>query len=167
MLEVRDEFISLVVKLVMFLHRRLDAPNFMFEYLGPFKDGQPWEERHLQQDLFMHLSSVGYADIEHYTGGGRSDLYILCGEFRFVIEVKRTQKAWAETDPVGLSQSAAYQQTDVRLGVLSILDLSVRPAGTPHFDECFSVDHVTIDVKDRRTVLIMRVPGNRKTPSQA
>lgn len=157
-------FDHLLQLLIRFLHQRLNATNSQKQYLGPFPNGKPWPEKLLQHDLFDYLSALGYAGIEVITAGGRADLYIPGEGFRFVIEVKRSTGEWHGANIKALSQTAAYQQTSVRLGVLSVLDLSARAAGTPHFDRCFSVAEIKHD-DDARTVVVMRVPGNRNPPS--
>jgi len=53
----------------------------------------------------------------------------------------------------------------VRLGILAILDPSDRTAGHPHFDQCFKVRDLADDSGESRTAVIVRVPGNRRTPS--
>jgi hypothetical protein len=53
----------------------------------------------------------------------------------------------------------------VRLGVLAVLDLSDRPAGVPHFDACFTVRERSVFATDNRCAVVMRVPANRRTPS--
>ena len=87
--------------------------------------------------------------------------------FRLIIELKRTFE-WSEGElKPFLTQSVAYQQTDVRLGVLGVLDLSDRQPGIPHIDACFQVKNCEVDGEADRTALIMRVPGNARTPSDS
>ena len=97
---------------------------------------------------------------------GRADLYLPEVGFRFVIEVKRLLHDWEEEILPFIGQTAAYQQTDIRLGVLAVLDLTLRSAGTPHLEQCFDARARTFADGDKRRVIVVRVPGNRTVPSQ-
>jgi hypothetical protein len=165
--EVKDRVDRLALLLVKFLHSRIDAENKRYTYLAPFATRllAP-KESALQLDLYNYLLGVGYADIERTdVSAGRADIYIPQNRFRFVIEVKRLFDDWeAELQPF-MGQTTAYQQTDIRLGVLAVLDLTARPAGTPHISQCFEVRTRDFGQGDLRRAIVMRVPGNRVVPS--
>ncbi|WP_419697296.1 hypothetical protein ACN2CC_35420 (plasmid) [Mesorhizobium muleiense] len=145
----------------------MDGDGTRFPYLRRIEESKAPGEDALQYDLWQFLSTSEYPEAERkQVSAGRADIYIPQGRFRFVIEVKRSLSAWTEDGLGGLlRQTTAYQQTDVRLGVLTILDLSDRPAGTPHFDACFMVRERNVSITDKRCAVVMRVPGNRRTPS--
>lgn len=171
--DVKAWFDLLVVRLCRFLATRMNASsvNGAFSYLNRPKDGEelPTEWR-LQQDLYDFLASAGYANLEQtHVASGRADIYIPYERFRFVIEVKRTvERRWScFRSRLHLKQASAYGSTDVRLGVLATLDLSVRDPGVPHISECLGVVRRRISRKDKRGVVFMRVPGNRQAPSSA
>jgi hypothetical protein len=166
--QVRARFDNLLLRLVKFLHDRRESQSNRREYLGPFRDGVPWLEIQLQDDLHDFLISAGFSEIEKSTAGGRADIFIRQPDFRFVIEVKRLLSEWneSELEPL-LGQAGAYEATDVRLGVLAVLDITDRKPGQPHFNKCMEVREIVYaGDDDRRTVVFMRVLGNRKVPSQ-
>lgn len=167
--EAAARFERLAFLLVKFLGHCIDAPNPMCPYLAPFIErGDAPKEAELQLDLYRYLSVAGVVDIER-TGpaSGRTDLYLPQDGFRFVIEVKRVLNDWGVEVLGFLGQTTAYQQTDLRLGVLAALDLTQRDAGYPHFDQCFDVCERVFSENDRRHALVVRVPGNRRPPSKA
>jgi hypothetical protein len=120
-----------------------------------------------QMDLYDYLSAQGSIALERSgVSAGRADLYIPENGFRFVIEVKRLLDNWDNEIDGFIAQTAAYQQSDVRLGFLAVLDLTVRPPGTPHFSDCLFTRTRVFPGADIRHVVVARVPGNRRTPSQ-
>jgi hypothetical protein len=165
--EVAAHFDRLILLLVRFLAIRVDGDGTRFAYLRRIEAGNAPGEDTLQHDLWEFLSCSEYPEAERkQVSAGRADIYIPQGRFRFVIEVKRSLGTWTEGALDGLlRQTTAYQQTDVRFGVLAILDLSDRPAGVPHFDACFMVRERSVSATDNRCAVVMRVPANRRTPS--
>jgi hypothetical protein len=145
----------------------VDNDGTRFPYLRRIEGGEVPGEDALQRDLWEFLSSSEYPEAERrQVSAGRADIYIPQGRFRFVIEVKRSLGAWTDDGLDGLlRQTTAYQQTDVRLGVLAVLDLSDRPAGVPHLDACFVIRERNVSAADNRCAVVMRVPANRRTPS--
>ena len=128
-----------------------------------------------QSDLAGHLSewfrasSVTDLVIEaQEIAAGRIDLMFTFQGFRFVAELKREQEnASREGIEHYLAQTVAYQATDIAVGMLIILDLTAR-ALPDHVR-----DHVWVDVVPAarpggtdRYVLVIRVPGNRLSPSR-
>lgn len=164
---MQAKFDRLLLSLVRFVKLRIDGDGARFPYLRKIDPDSPPGEVELQDDLWEFLTTSDYPEAERkQVSAGRVDIMIPQGAFRFVIEVKRLLGQWLEPTlrPL-LRQTTAYQQTDVRLGVLAILDLSDRPSGIPHYDQCFEVRERTGEAGDVRTALIIRVPGNRRTPS--
>jgi hypothetical protein len=165
--EVADRFDRLLLLLLQFLKLRIDGQGVVYPYLKRIENNSAPHESALQDDLWLFLTRTEYPEAEKTdVSAGRVDIYIQQRGFRFVIEVKRLQEEWTEKalQPL-LRQTTAYQQTDVRLGILSVLDLSDRPAGLPHMDECFFLRPRVASPTDTRHAVVMRVPGNRRTPS--
>lgn len=167
--EVRAHFEHLVVLLIKFLSDRIDGESKRFGYLRRFekKVDAPKEDA-LQSDLHNFLLSIVSTEVEKTDiSSGRADIFIPKQGFRLIIELKRTF-TWSEDElKAFLTQTVAYSQTDVRLGVLGVLDLSDRPPGVPHLDGCFDVVQREIVDEANRTALVMRVPGNVRTPSDS
>lgn len=170
--KVKRWFDLLVVRLCKFLTSRADLAIFKghFKYLTEVKDRSKLpHESELQLDLADYLKSALATVLLEVpsVAGGRTDIYLPMDGFRFIIEVKRaTASEWSRygVRPHSL-QASAYSVADVRLGVLATLDLSVRPPGTPHVTECFGVVRRRRSQTDERTIVFMRVGGNRPTPS--
>ena len=172
--KVKAWFDLLVVRLCKFLTSRADLAVIKghYKYLSKVKDRSKLpHESELQLDLADYLRSALATVLMEVpsVGGGRTDIYVPMDGFRFIIEVKRTTATeWScySVRPHSL-QASAYGVADVRLGVLATLDLSVRPPGTPHVTECFGVIRRRPSRTDERTIVFMRVGGNRSTPSSA
>jgi hypothetical protein len=165
---IASRFDRLLFLLIKFVRSRTDDVGALRPYLARFsKRASAPPERELQLDLFDYLLGHGYVEMEKSSvSAGRADLYLPELNFRFVIEVKRLLDDWEQELVPFIGQTAAYQQTDIRLGVLAVLDLTLRSAGTPHFEQCFDARVRTFDDGDKRRVIVVRVPGNRTVPSQ-
>ena len=165
--EVKAEFDRLVLLLIKFLNDRIDGESKRFPYLKRISiPSSAPKEIALQNDLHNFLLSVLAANIEKTDiSSGRADIYIPRITFRLIIELKRAFK-WNDNElKPFFAQTVAYDQTDIRLGVLGVLDLSDRPPGFPHLDKCFEIKNCQFEEEEDRTVLLMRVPGNVRTPS--
>ena len=168
---VRDRFDHLLLQLVRFTQVRFDGLGGNFPYLRrPLQNASLSGEDKLQDDLVEFLGAQGGVVPEKSgVAAGRADIYLpqpTRPGFRFVIEVKRLLGSWTEEALAPLlNQTVAYQQQDVRIGVLAVLDLSERPAGVPHWEACFEVRERIVAEGDRRHAVMIRVPGNRRTPS--
>lgn len=151
-----------------FVSTRLDAARSRYPYLNEVGPGNEPKEIDLQKDLYDYLGSAGYPAWERENvASGRTDIVVPLGPFNFVIETKQDDSEWQDgASAAFVSQATAYQQTDVRLGVLAVLDLSSRRPGYPRLDACFFVEKDRYSSTDERTVLVVRVPGNKRTPSE-
>jgi hypothetical protein len=167
----RERFKRLVLLLIRFCQVRTDSVGSKYSYLRRFeKRSDAPLEFALQDDLATFLIAQGEVQLEKTDiASGRADIYLpqpLRPSFRFIIEIKRLLATWTEEAIGGfLRQTTAYQQTDLRLGFLAALDLSDRPAGFPHLDNCVYLAERQISSIDVRHAVIVRVPGNRRTPS--
>ena len=170
--EVKGWFDLLIVRLCKFLTSRADANAFHghMAYLSRVNDRKQLpHESELQFDLYNYLLSAMPSVLLEVSNvaSGRTDIYLPLNGFRFIIEVKRTtSRTWScfSVRPHS-KQAASYSSTDVRLGVLATLDLSIREPGVPHVSDCFGVLKRKHSLTDERSVIFMRVPGNRLPPS--
>lgn len=165
---VSERFDRLLISLIKFLRIRLNSDAKMVPYLAAFEssDEAPVESA-LEDDLYLYLGMFLETDVQRRgVAAGRTDLVIPQERFNFVIEVKRTFDEWAQSVNTFLGQATAYQQADVKIGVLSILDLTKRDAGVPGLEYCFEVRQRTIQNEKDRWAVVMRVPGNRMVPSE-
>lgn len=170
--KVKSWFDLLVVRLCKFLRSRddLSAIKGNFRYLSRVEDRTKLpHESELQLDLFDFLLGAFQSPLLEvpHIAAGRTDIYLPFEGFRFVIEVKRsTSEDWSCFSARPHSrQAASYSTADVRLGVLATLDLSIREPGEPHVSQCFGVIRRRLSRDDERTIVFMRVPGNRLSPS--
>jgi hypothetical protein len=165
---VKVAFDDLSFKLLRFVSIRLDAIGSRYPYLNEIAPGNEPKEVDLQRDLFQYLAGFGYPIWEFSNvASGRADIVIPYGSFNFSIETKQDAAEWLEGSVAAfVAQATAYQQTDVRLGVLAVLDLSARRPGDPALEGCFFVATDRYSATDERTVLVVRVPGNKRTPSR-
>ena len=103
-----------------------------------------------------------------HIGGGRADISFTFDNFRFVIELKRENKnATRESLKKYLPQSVAYQATDIAVGMIVVLDLSSASLSA-HLRDNVWVERVPPPEPGGtdRFALIVRIPGNKKAPSQ-
>ena len=166
---------SVLLWLVRFIFNRLeltrkDDPTG--SYLFERDDGSLPHENELQQDFFRWMATnAAGTDLEPTNvGSGRADLSLKSGPEHLIIEVKR-EESDSSFDALARSYSAQttdYQNVSIRLGVLLVLDL-VTPnrEGTPHITSLFDVRYVRrVCEVHSRLMLIVKVPGRRKTPSE-
>jgi hypothetical protein len=101
--------------------------------------------------------------------GGRADVYFFFNSIQFVVEVKREMKncSFEALSQKYIAQASEYQNTNVKLGFLLVLDLTKeRLHGAGSIE-----DHVKVEIIEsehsriKRAVVVVRVPGRRKTPS--
>ncbi|TCP90341.1 hypothetical protein C8J31_101179 [Rhizobium sp. PP-CC-2G-626] len=172
--EVQQAFRNLVLHLYSFLERRLNSSieqDMSCSYL--FQNGSDLPlEKALQQDFLSHAKAVRLPLDDEVKGiaAGRADLRYKVNAHEMIIEVKRELKD-ASFDNLMFSygeQTVIYQSTNVKLGVLLVLDLSKDRPNTMSFENYYDVrrgDFLS-DGTDRG-VVIVKVPGRRGTPSYA
>jgi hypothetical protein len=169
--EVRTTFLSVVYKTLLFLEHRLNASPAQdpaTKYL--FKPDAL--EHELQEDYFRFMKncSLGSTDEERGIGGGRADVAFKIGNLKIVTEVKReTSDASFEVLVTKYSeQTAMYQTTNLRAGILLVLDLAPRESLLPHISTLYKA-FVRDIMRDgtKRGIVVIRVPGNRVSPSEA
>lgn len=173
--EVRADFLALALKTLLFLEFRLDAtaaqdPTGAYLFENP--DGSMPLEKELQEDYlrFLRASNLGTHDEVRGVAAGRADVFHDLGRVRIITEIKR------ETDDCSFDvlmenygeQTAAYQNTNVPLGMLMALDLTRHQSVGQHISAL--VRAAVGDFLDdgiRRGVLVVKVPGNRISPAVA
>jgi hypothetical protein len=170
-------FRLLVKKTLMFLTLRYDLSRLMAPpqcmYLFEGDDGKlKTKEKALHQDFY---GSLKMSDLARHVeaevpevGGGRVDVLLRFDDFRFVVEVKRElNDASTEGLCQYLGQSVLYHSTDVKLGLLLVLDLTEKPSGSKSLEKSIWVDRSRPTVSDDwRYVVVAVVPGNRRKPSE-
>lgn len=171
---VRPHFLALVLGVANFLKQKLDSSvelDRFSEYL--FERGKPLPlEKELQQDFLRHGRSAGLPVTDELRGiaGGRADLAYISDGVTIIVEVKR-ELADASFDNLLASygeQTAIYQATNVKLGVMLVLDLSKKNSRLAHMDTWYEMRiGDLLDDGTERAVLIVKVPGRRETPSTA
>lgn len=139
-------------------------------YLFPWQGDDAPNEFALQSDYrdFLEGSSLASATKIEVTdvGGGRADVFVDFGVYRFIAELKRElHDASRENLRKYLGQLTAYQSTDARIGLLLVLDLTKKPKGAPHITENAWVEKFQPVENDDRWAVVLRVPGNRPPPS--
>lgn len=129
-------------------------------------------EGQLQQHLAeWFYGACGFTNLiieAQHIGAGRIDLMLVFNGFRFVLELKREKDdATREGLSAYLRQEAAYQATDIALGMLVVLDLTAGPL-PDHMRDNVWVDVVSSNGAGgtERYVVVVRVPGNRVSPSR-
>lgn len=168
---VREQLQPVIVSVIRFLARCLNAQEGGGRSHTQYLFDPDGLEGDLQQDLVGWLYASGLHDFTveaQHIGGGRIDLMVTFDGFRFIIELKREQGDATRSGLSGyLRQAGAYQVTDVALGMLVVLDTTSDPLA-PHMR-----DNVWVDVLAAaepggtdRYLVVVRVPGNRKSPSR-
>lgn len=169
---VKEQLQPVIVSVIHFLAFCLDTqeggPHSHTSYL--FDPGAL--EGQLQQHLtewFRGASGFTNLVIEaQQIAAGRIDLMLTFEGFRFVIELKREQEdATRQAVSVYLRQGAAYQVTDIAVGMLVVLDLTADPL-PDHMRDHVWVDNVLPMEKDgtARYIAVVRIPGNRTAPAR-
>jgi hypothetical protein len=169
---VKEDTQPIIVAVVRFLAFCLNAQrggdNSHTAYLFDLEATEGQLQQHLTEWFYGACGFTNLITEAQHIGAGRIDLMLVFNGFRFVIELKR-EKVDATQDGLSayLRQEAAYQATDIALGMLVVLDLTTGPL-PDHIRDNVWVDVVpasSLGGTDRY-VIVVRVPGNRVSPSQ-
>lgn len=172
--KAHSDFNTLVFSLGTFLEQKLDSSveqDRFSAYLFRHGDNLP-VEKDLQQDFLRHgkSSALPIQDEVKGVAGGRADIRYDNGRHRLTIEVKRECKDASFDRLLELygDQTLMYQTTNLKLGIMLVLDLSKHHVTTAHMDTWYET-RVGNLMKDGTQwgVLIVKVPGRRGTPSAA
>tara|TARA_R110002072_G_scaffold28296_3_gene91060 strand:- start:1878 stop:3797 length:1920 start_codon:yes stop_codon:yes gene_type:complete len=171
---VRQTFEDLIVLSLRFLRDRQDLGRATggprCRYLFAWGDDEaPPLEADLQSDYRDFLMGSPYGEFSKVEArdhaGGRVDVAISFETHRFVAELKRELVSSSrEGLRRYLGQASLYQGTDVRLGLLIVLDLTDKSTGVPHFRDNVWLEE--IGGPSPRFVVVLRVQGNRIRPSR-
>lgn len=167
-------FDTVLLWLVRFVFNRLEltkGDDPTGAYLFDRDDGSLPHEDELQQDFFRWVATYAAgSDLEPTNiASGRADIRLRSGPERLVVEVKReeTDCSFDALFKSYAAQTTEYQNVSIRLGVLLVLDLATPcREGTPHLTTLFEMRQVRRSGESQpRLILIVKVPGRRKRPS--
>lgn len=172
---VRAVVRSLVYKTLLFLEARIDLtpgvdPAVAYLFV---EEGQPNpHEKALQQDYMASLrrSKFGTVDEVRGVGGGRADVSHQVDGIRFVTEVKReeTDASFANLLASYGDQTGLYQNTNIPVGILLVLDLTTKGGLPGHFRTLYHPEVGDLFSDGMlRGVLVVRVPSRKIPPSAA
>ncbi len=169
--EIRFHFNELLAQIILFCKTRQDGGTKELRDRGNYLRDRDATEFHLQQDLWQWLSgNFRHGEILDEVEGiatGRADLYAGFGGHRFIIELKRHHGHVDRTTARDYcNQAASYQNTNVKLGFLGVLEIADRVGPPPSLEECIWYDAVVpTNSSVARHLIIFRVPGNLISPS--
>lgn len=168
---VRDDFDELVLQVVLFCKDRQDAGLKELGARGAYLRDPGATEFQFQADLREWLSgNFRRGDVRTEVEGvatGRSDIYVGFGTHRFIIELKR-HRGLVNEDVARqyLGQAGSYQNTNVKLGMLGVLELVSREGPPASLEECVWYDAVVPSgTRVARHHVVFRVPGVLRSPS--
>ncbi len=171
---VRERFDALIEQLLRFLMACMNAqPQDALRRRKYLFDAEATEAAlaaDVQDWLRGNMTAGAMLAEVQQIGGGRPDLLATFDGFRFPIEFKlERQNSSPESLRRFLPQVALYEATDVSLGVLMILDQSAREASIPSLRDNVWVERADSQINNggSRMVVVVRIPGNRRTPSRS
>lgn len=176
--EVRDDARILLAHLIHFLVYCLEVTpsmaNGLFDFLFERNGDKPLEIE-LQRSLWTSLRLQLHGFPQHVIireapdiGAGRADIAVVRPTWRPVIEIKR-ELVDASRNGIRkyLGQAASYALTGPRLSFLVVLDLCSQREWTLALeDNCWVETVESLDDSVFRSVVVLRIPGARKTPSK-
>lgn len=171
--EIRKEFNSILFYTLKFLELRMDntgANHLKAKYL--FENKNLPLERVLQNDYFEYMEPLclkGKCKVEQTDiAGGRVDVHFEFLSFSFCTEVKRELRdtSFEALRDKYLGQAKEYQNTTAKVGILLVLDLLPKPKGIGSLESNVKLE-ITSTASDPglRGIVVVKVPGNRVTPS--
>ncbi|MFD3720074.1 hypothetical protein [Streptomyces sp. NPDC058674] len=172
---IRRHFVPLLTSTVRFLANRTnrgrDKHTKKTAYLFAPAPGETLpHEVELQEDLHDFLDAAGF-DVQMEAidrSGGRADIVVRLPGFDIVIECKREKRKASREDLKSyLGQTIAYQATGVTLGMLAVLDLTPKPHWLANIRDNMWTEHIQAPAPEQRDrwAVVVRVPGNRQSPS--
>lgn len=167
--EVKQAFDQTLVLLLRFMHFRSQRSKSRpgTEYL--FRPDALEKDLAYDLELFLASSEIAYqvhTEVRDI-GGGRVDIALFFDRFTLVCELKREYGSISvDGQHAHLMQAAAYQDSDVALGFLLVLDLQERTGPPSHLRANVHVIVLGYDaLGGSRYVVMLVVPGNRRSPS--
>ncbi|WP_418515034.1 hypothetical protein [Delftia sp. PS-11] len=159
-----------MLQVVLFCKDRQDASLKELRARGAYLRDQNATEFQFQSDLREWLSgNFLRGDVRTEVEGvatGRADVYVGFGAHRFVIELKRHQgMVNADVARQYLGQAGSYQGTNVKLGMLGVLELVKREGPPASLEECIWYDAIVPSgTQVARHHVVFRVPGVLSSP---
>jgi hypothetical protein len=169
---VRTSFDRLLLQVILFCVDRQDAAKKELGSRGEYLFREDAAEGDLQKDLreFLAGNLVGGAVQTEVEGiaKGRSDIYVGHGGYRFLVELKKHGgRVSPEVARGYVGQAASYQATNVKLGMLGVLELVDREGLAPAPEECIWYDSVVPQGDTTvRHLVVFTVPGRLRRPSE-
>ncbi len=170
--QIRSFFLPVLTLTLRFLESRMDHTKGHHKAVGYLYQTNPLpKEDALQRDYFdfmygqLMVTAVEVSNI----GGGRADVLFQHKGSRIISELKKEEKycSFENLKKEYAAQSSEYQNTNVRLGILLVLDLTGKEDGAGHIsNQVKVVDIVRKGEESPRNLVIVKVPGRRRTPSQ-
>ena len=166
---------AVVVKTLLFLKSRMDSspgvdPTVSYLFI---REGEPTPlEKSLQQDFmrFLQTSMLGSVDEVRGIAAGRADVMHQFEGIRFITEIKREEEDASFENLIASygAQTTLYQNTNIPIGILLVLDLTTRSGLSEHFRTLYRTE-VSDLLRNGTTrgVLVVKVPARRVNPSTA
>jgi hypothetical protein len=173
----KEIFHTILFQTLRFLENRMDMTkknNPRLKYLFEIEANESLPlESELQMDYyeFMHGNiSAGTIKVEvSDIASGRADVYFSFGSIKFITEVKRDSSdcTFSALRTKYIGQASEYQNTNVKLGFLLVLDLTKKSKSAGSIEEHVKVEKSGLPVSNiEHVIVVITVPGRRKTPSK-
>lgn len=170
--EVRRSFDLLLLQVILFCMDRQDVAKKELGARGDYLFSKSPVEADLQKDLreFLIGNLLGAAVQTELEGiaKGRCDVYVGHGGWRFLIELKKHEASVAPSVARRyVGQAAVYQGTNVKLGMLGILEVVDRTGPHPALEDCVWYDTVVPEEGATvRHLVVFKVPARLRRPHE-
>lgn len=170
--QTRLLFLPVLTLTLKFLESRMDLTKGDYKLVTYLFQTNPLpKEDSLQEDYFGYMNSqlMGSSVEVSNVGGGRADVLFQYKGSRIVSELKKEEDncSFDHLKKKYAAQGTEYQNTNARLGILLVLDLTPKDGEVGHITSLVKVvDIVRQGEASPRNLVIVKVPGRRKTPSQ-
>jgi hypothetical protein len=172
--KVKRGFHILLNQSITFLESRMNLTQMDSKRVSYLYQNSPLpKEVALQDDFHDYLIGNLYdANIsveKSNVAGGRVDVSVAFSSFNFSVEIKRDSKdcSFEAIRSKYLGQAAEYLVTDVKLGFLMVLDITDKSSGMESIESNVKVEIIKKENDPiERAIIVIVVPGNRKTPSK-
>lgn len=170
-MDIWNGFCNVLFQSLVFLEHRMNATVKNFPNLAYLFEGNKVLESALQDDYFNfvrgNLFTCKVTTERMDIAGGRSDVFFEFTDFFIVAEIKReaTKINLEGYAKKYIGQTLAYQGTSAKLGFLFVLDLSDNNGGIAALESNVKLTISESAEGIKSGVVIMRMPGNRVTPS--
>lgn len=169
--KIGSNFRKHVYNTLKFLESRMDATRGNISAVAYLFEKHQREDA-LQKDYYLYMGAVpsnGKIDVEvKDIAGGRADVVINHIDHQFVFEVKRElhNSSFENIRKQYLGQASEYQNTGPKLGGLLVLDLTNNKGSIGAIEDNVKLELINDEAgKPVRAVLVVKVVGNRTTPS--